>query len=100
MFQKLKQLKDMRDQGKQMKAMLDNVIVVGSGLSGKVMITVNGSHETLGVQVEEGLSKADVEKGVKDALTDVNSKLQKELMSKLQEMGGGLDALKNLGLGG
>lgn len=100
MFQKLKQLKDMRDQGKQMKAMLDNVIVVGAGLSGKVMITVNGSHETLGVQVEEGLSKAEIEKGVKDALTDVNSKLQKELMSKLQEMGGGLEALKNLGLGG
>ena len=96
MFNKLKQIKDMRDQAKQMKEMLDQVVVVGSGASGGVMITLNGSHEVMGVQITEGLDKAKLESGVKDAITDANKKLQTELMKKMQEMGGGLDALKGL----
>lgn len=80
-----------------MKAMLDAVIIVGQGMGGKVMITVNGSHETLGVKIDEDLDRSKIEAGVKDALTDVNSKLQVELMKKMKEMGG-LDAFKNLGL--
>lgn len=96
MFNKLKQFKDMRDQAKQMKEMLDEVVVVGSGISGKVLITFNGSHEPLGVQIEDGLEKAKIEAGVKDAITDANKKLQTELMKKMQEMGGGLEALKGM----
>lgn len=97
MFNKIKQIKDMRDQSKMMKAMLDEVIIVGIGAGGKVMITVNGSHETLGVKIDETLDHAKIEGGVKDALNDVNSKLQVELMKKMKEMGG-LEAFKNLGL--
>ncbi|MEK7632185.1 MAG: YbaB/EbfC family nucleoid-associated protein [Patescibacteria group bacterium] len=97
MFNKIKQIKDMRDQSKQMKAMLDEVVIVGQGMGGKVMITVNGSHETLGVKINEELDRSKIEAGVKDALNDVNSKLQVELMKKMKEMGG-LDAFKNLGL--
>ena len=97
MFNKIKQIKDMRDQSKMMKAMLDEVVIVGMGARGKVMITVNGSHETLGVKVDETLNHSEIETGVKDALNDVNSKLQVELMKKMKEMGG-LDAFKNLGL--
>ena len=97
MFNKIKQIKDMRDQSKIMKAMLDEVVIVGQGMGGKVMITVNGSHETLGVKIEEDLDRSKIEAGVKDALNDVNSKLQVELMKKMKEMGG-LDAFKNLGL--
>ena len=98
MFNKIKQIKDMRDQGKQMKAMLDEVIVIGSGSGGKVLITVSGSHETLGVKIDDVLNNnRDIEKGVRDALNDVNTKLQSELMKKMKEMGG-LDAFKNLGL--
>ena len=97
MFNKIKQIKDMRDQGKQMKAMLDEVVIVGVGAGGKVMITVNGSHETLGVKIDETLDRSKIEQGVKEALADVNNKLQGELMKKMKEMGG-LDAFKNLGL--
>ena len=97
MFNKIKQIKDMRDQSKMMKAMLDEVVIVGQGMGGKVMITVNGSHETLGVKIDEELDRSKIEAGVKDALNDVNSKLQVELMKKMKEMGG-LDAFKNLGL--
>ena len=97
MFNKLKQINDLRTQSKQMKAMLDEVIVVGKGAGGKVMITVNGSHETLGVQIDDDLDREKIAKGVQEALNDVNSQLQGELMKKMKEMGG-LDAFKNLGL--
>ncbi len=100
MFNKLKQFKDMRDQGKQMKAMLDEIMVVGSGAGNKVMLTMNGSHEVVGVQVEEGADKATLERGIKEAITDVNKKLQQELIRKMQENGGGMEALKNMMGGG
>ncbi len=95
MFNKLKQFKDMRDQAKHMKEVLDSVIVVGSGASGKVLITLNGSHEVLGVSIADGMEKEKIESGVKDALTDANRKLQSELMKKMQDMGG-IDAFKGM----
>lgn len=88
MFQKLKQFKEMRDQSKQMKEMMDQIVVVGAGARNKVMVTLNGSHEVLGVQIEEGLGKSETEAGVKDAFTEANKKLQQELMKKMQSMGG------------
>jgi DNA-binding protein YbaB len=101
MFQKLKQFKEMRDEGKKMKAMLDEVVIVGSGAGGKVMITMNGSHEVLGVQIEDGLDKGRTEQGVKEAIADVNKKLQAELVKKMQAMGG-MGALGDMmkGIGG
>jgi DNA-binding protein YbaB len=96
MFNKLKQFKDMRDQGKQMKAMLDQIIVVGGGASNAVMITMNGSHEVLGVQVEEGKDKATLERGIKEAIADANKKLQQELVKQMQANGGGMEAIKNM----
>ena len=97
MFNKLKQFKDLRDQGKQMKAMLDEVIVVGRGAGGNVMVTVNGSHETLGVEIDDKLDRSKIASGVKDALNDVNKQLQTELVKTMKNMGG-LDAFKNLGM--
>ncbi|MCR4312025.1 MAG: YbaB/EbfC family nucleoid-associated protein [Candidatus Uhrbacteria bacterium] len=97
MFNKIKQFKDLRDQGKQMKAMLDEIMIVGRGLGGKVMVTVNGSHEVLGVDIDEALDRAKIADGVKDAFTDANKQLQGELMKKMKEMGG-LDMFKNLGM--
>ncbi|MFZ2681977.1 MAG: YbaB/EbfC family nucleoid-associated protein [Patescibacteria group bacterium] len=96
MFNKLKQFKDMRDQGKQMKAMLDEIVVVGSGANSAVMITMNGSHEILGVEVKEGSDKATLERAIKDAIGDANKQLQQQLIKKMQEKGGGMDAIKSM----
>jgi DNA-binding protein YbaB len=96
MFNKLKQIKDMRDQGKQMKAMLDEIIVVGGGANNAVMITMNGSHDVLGVQVQEGADKATLERAIKEAIGDANKKLQQELMKVMQANGGGMEAFKNM----
>lgn len=88
MFQKLKQYKEMRDQGKQMKALLDEIMIVGASSGQKVMITMNGSHEVVGVQIADGLEKTAIEQGVKDAMADCSKKLQQELVKKVQESGG------------
>ena len=100
MFNKLKELKDLRDQGKKMKEMMDDIVVVGGSSGNKVMVTLNGSHELLGVQIDDELDRAKIADGVKDAFTDANRKLQTELMKKMKDMGGlgGLgDMMKGIG---
>ncbi len=103
MFNKLKELKDLRDQSKKMKEMLDNIVVVGSAARNQVMVTLNGSHEVLGVQIEDAVERAAIGSAIKDAFADANKKLQTELMKKMKDMGGmggmgGLgDMMKNLG---
>lgn len=99
MFNKLKELKDLRDQSKKMKEMLDEIVVVGQGARGGVMITLNGSHEILGVQIDDAVERSAIGDGVKEAFADANKKLQMELMKKMKDMGGlgGLgDMMKNM----
>ncbi|MFA6522254.1 MAG: YbaB/EbfC family nucleoid-associated protein [Patescibacteria group bacterium] len=98
MFNKLKQIKDLRSQAKVMQAALAEIVVVESALGGKIMITIDGNQVVQGVKIEEGLSASDIEKGVKDAFNNATKKLQREMAMKVKDMGG-LDALKNLGLG-
>ncbi len=100
MFNKLKELKDLRDQGKKMKAMLDDIIVVGGSSGNGVMVTLNGSHEMLGIEINDELAREKIAGAVKDAFADANRKLQAELMKKMREGGdlGGLgDMMKNMG---
>lgn len=100
MFNKLKELKDLRDQGKKMKEMMDDIVVVGGSSGNKVMVTINGSHEVLGVQIDEELDRAKIADHVREAFGDAGKKLQTELMKKMKDMGGlgGLgDMMKGLG---
>ncbi len=93
MFNKLKQIKDLRDQAKTMQKVLADVMVVGQGKG--VMITMDGNQQVLAVQIEDGLEKAKIEQGVKEAFADAVKKMQKEMASKMKDLGG-FDALKNL----
>lgn len=100
MFNKLKELKDLRDQGKKMKEMMDEIVVVGGSSGNKVMITINGSHEVLGVQIDDSVEREKIAQHVKDAFADATKKLQMELFKKMKDMGGmgGLgDMMKGLG---
>ncbi len=88
MFNKLKELKDLRDQSKKMKDMLDDILVVGSGARGGVMITINGSHEIIAVQINDDVERGAIAQGIKDAFADANKQLQGEMMKKMKDMGG------------
>ncbi len=97
MFNKLKQIRDLRSSAKQMQAQLAEIMVVGTARNG-IMVTVDGTQTVQGVQIVDGLDKAAIETGVKDAFNDASKKLQKELAVKMRDMGG-LDAFKEM-LGG
>ncbi len=98
MFNKLKQIKDIRKQAKSLQSQLAEVMIVGKGKGGKIMITIDGNQAVHGVKIEEGMSNSEIEAGVKDAFNDAVKKLQRELATKMKDMGG-LDALKDLGIG-
>jgi len=97
MFNKLKQIKDIRKQAKSMQSVMAEIVIVGQGKGGKVMITLDGNQAVQGVKIEEGMSTSDIADGVKAAFNDATKKLQKEMAMMLKDMGG-LDALKDLGL--
>lgn len=97
MFNKLKELKNVRDQGKKMKAMMDDIVVVGASSGNAVMVTINGSHDVLGVQIDDTFPREKIAGAVKDAFTDAGRKLQSELMKKMKEMGGVGDMMKAMG---
>jgi len=98
MFNKLKQVNDIRKQAKEMQKQLATMIVVGKSKGGKVMITMDGNQQIQGVQIEDNQSTSDIEKGVKSAFEDALKQLQRQMMSQMKDMGG-LDGLKDL-LGG
>ncbi|MBU0614107.1 YbaB/EbfC family nucleoid-associated protein [Patescibacteria group bacterium] len=95
MFNKLKQIKDLRSQAKTMQSALAEIVIVGKALGGKVMITIDGNQKVQGVKIDEELERSKIEEGVKDALNDATKQLQKEMAAKMKDMGG-LDALKEM----
>ncbi len=98
MFNKLKQIKDIRNQAKEMQSMLADVMVVGQSSGSKVMITLDGNQKVQGVKIEGEHDNATLESAIKDAFNDATKKLQKEMAMKMKDMGG-LEALKDM-LGG
>jgi DNA-binding protein YbaB len=95
MFNKLKQVNDIRKQAKQIQNQLSDIMVVGESRGKNVMITIDGNQQVQGVKIEDSLDRADISDHVKQAFNDGSKKLQKELATKMQGMGG-LDALKDM----
>jgi len=98
MFSKIKAIKDLRNQAKQMQNQLSTIMIEGS-FHNKVVIKMDGNQQILSVSIADELltNKQKLEEAVKEAFQDAMKKMQKELASKMKNMGG-LDALKNLGL--
>lgn len=86
MFNKLKQIKDLRDQAKTMQNALakESVTVERGG----VKIEMNGNLEITSLTIADISSKESTEKNVKEAMNEAVKKTQKLMATKLQEMGG------------
>lgn len=91
MFTKLKQFKDLRDQGKKMQEMLGNESATGQGAGGKVVVTLDGNLSMSGVAIDQSLlspdNKQKIESGIKDAYGDALKKVQRIMATKMQESG-------------
>ena len=89
-FSKLKQFKDLRDQGKKLQGALAGESVTSH--SNGVALTMDGNLQLTGVAIDPELLSPDkkekLQNAIKDAHSDATKKMQKIMASKMQEMGG------------
>ncbi len=86
MFNKLKQIKDLRSQAKTMQSMLADETVTAE--KNGITITMNGNMEITDVKLPENTDNAKLEKSLAACLNDAIKKTQKIMAKKMQEMGG------------
>jgi len=86
MFNKLKQIKDLRSQAKTMQNMLadENVTAEKHGIT----ITMNGNMEVTNVSLPKDTDLEKLEKSLISCINDAVKKTQKIMAQKMQEMGG------------
>lgn len=87
-FDKLKDVSEMRKQAKQIEGMLAKEIVVGQSGGGKIKITIDGNQNVQSVEVDESIAgdKSEVARHIRAALEDLTSKHKKMLQSQFGSM--------------
>jgi len=100
MFSKIKAIKDLRNQAKQMQNAMDEISSEGSAGWGKVKMTMNGNQKILSVEIADELmaDKAKLIETLIEAHADAVKNLQKEMASKMKDMGGVQEMMKSLGM--
>jgi len=86
MFNKLKQIKDLRDQAKKMQGALAGETI--SAEKNGVKVAMNGNMEITEVSINSELDKAALESAIKNAVNDAMKQTQRLMAKKMQEMGG------------
>lgn len=91
MFNKLKQIKDMRAKAKRVQTALKDESAEGTGAWGKIKIKMSGNQEVLEVSIDPELLKIEekkkLEDGVKEATNSAIKKVQRVMVEKMQKMG-------------
>lgn len=92
MFSKLKQFKDLRDQGKKLQGALAGEAVTVRAEGDKIALTMDGNLQITGLAIDDELlnpsKKEKLQNGLKTAHSDALKKMQKIMATKMQEMGG------------
>ncbi len=86
MFNKIKALKDVRSQAKQLEKALEDVKATGS--SKGVTVTVNGKQEVISIEIPEDLEREKIADAIKDAINDAMKRIQKDAQKAIKDMGG------------
>jgi nucleoid-associated protein EbfC len=87
-FDKIKDVNEMRKQAKQIEALLGQETVTGQSSGGKIKITVDGNQNVKSVEVDPSIAgdKAEIARHIRAALEDLNGKHKKMLQSKFGNM--------------
>jgi DNA-binding protein YbaB len=90
LFDKIKDVNEMRKQAKQIELALAGETITGSSSGGKIKITQDGNQKILSVEVDAGVAgdKSEVARHIRQALEDLNNKHKKLLQSKFGNMMG------------
>ncbi|MEK7167372.1 MAG: YbaB/EbfC family nucleoid-associated protein [Patescibacteria group bacterium] len=90
MFEKIKQIQDLKNQANQIKKALAEETVEGSGAWGKVKIVMDGNQEVKSVAIDPELlsNKEKLESAVSEAVNDAIKKAQRVMAHQMSKMGG------------
>ena len=90
MFEKMKQLMDMRKMAQEAERRLGEVRIEKTALGGKLKIVVNGNHRVESLSIDESLfnpgQKTTVEKALAALLTESAEAVKREAAAKAMEM--------------
>ncbi len=86
MFNKLKHIKDLRSQAKQMQSTLatESIIVEKGGIK----VVIDGNMNITSITINEDLAKESLEGLLVDCINEAIKKVQRVMARKMQEMGG------------
>ena len=92
MFNKIKEIKGMRDKAKQIKDMLGDESIHAEAFHGQVTMVMDGNMEILSLNINPAMLTADkkesLEQAIKDVTNDAIKKAQRVMAQKIQSMGG------------
>ena len=84
MFDKIKDLYNLKSQTQKLQQQLAEEQVIGKSRDGRFSVTMNGNQELLEVYVPTAeLVKIEVEQGIKEAFDDARNKIESLLRSKI-----------------
>lgn len=90
LFDKLKDVNEMRKQAKQIEMMLGSEEVMGKSSGEKIKITIDGNQKVKSVEVSDSIvgDRGEIARNIREALEDLNAKHKKMLQSKFGNMMG------------
>lgn len=92
MFDKIKQLKELRDQAEKIKSMLEHKTVTASASGGDISIVMNGNQHIVSIDIHDRLldptKKLDLTRGLLDAHAEAIAKAQRVMAETMRESGG------------
>lgn len=92
MFSKLKQFKDLREQGKKLQGALSGESVAVKTFGDKVVMIMDGNLQISGLTIDPDALKPEhkskLEAAIKEAHSEALKKMQRIIAGKMQEMGG------------
>lgn len=96
MFDKIKQLNDMRKQAQELQKILASEEIVGVSRNDYIKITMDGNQTIKSVLVADEIvgNKILLEDSIKQAVESANEKIKQMMMSKMGGMGGLSNFLK------
>jgi DNA-binding protein YbaB len=86
MFEKLKQLKDLRDKAKTIQNALAEEKIIGERHG--IKISMDGNMVVSSVTLEKEMTKDDLEKKLPEAINETIKKAQRAMAEKMRNMGG------------
>lgn len=90
-FSKLKQFKDLREQGKKMQDLLAGETVTTDSFGKNVVLTMDGNFGITGLAIDESVlnpeNKEKLQNAIKEAHAEAIKKMQRTIATKMQQSG-------------